>query len=404
MFDFYNKMSIRLISLLCLIFSFTEAAVQDNRDKIKDCSLSVPDKDVKLMPIAFVPNGRKYHIIYPDDKGALNVRYGHNFKLACVGNNTFAAVAPTYTEILVTCAGGNNVTYRGQRYRYGQFKCQQTPKSVLKLTGDKCQTNHSLVTVGFQTKWRHLTMLKICFDTTAKNSLYTWYAARSPYHDYHQYMKSKPSFVNSRELYGTMNVNKFYTLKEQKKTVAKILGSEEQMEKYYTDSEHSLSRGHFAARADFALYVEQYATYYYANVAPQWQVFNGKLWSQLENHTRLKLSNDSSRYVIVTGTYGVCTLEDVDGEQQPIHLDPPYRLPVPLYYWKLVYNVDDDDGTVYLGLNNPFMNITDDVYICPNTCPDGYEGNDANDGLVYCCSKEEFEKVYGELDKTLFEK
>lgn len=47
----------------------------------------------------------------------------------------------------------------------------------------------------------------------------------------------------------------------QKKTVAKILRSDELADKYIRDdSKHSLSRGHYAAKADFFFAYEQIST------------------------------------------------------------------------------------------------------------------------------------------------
>jgi len=189
------------------------------------------------------------------------------------------------------------------------------------------------------------------------------------------------------------------------------------------------------------LYALMFCTYrfYYANVAPQWQIFNGKLWADLEQSTRSKLSKNngtSNHVIVITGTYGACTLADVDDVQQPLYLDLPNKIPVPLLYWKLYYDVDTKDGIVYIGLNNPYKKIDDSVYICPNVCPDGYKGRgnrndtdktvldrdhwndtddtvldsdrrndeepDANDGLIYCCTKQSFEKAYGELDPIVY--
>jgi len=148
------------------------------------------------------------------------------------------------------------------------------------------------------------------------------------------------------------------------------------------------------------------------------------MWADLEQSTRSKLSknNGTSTHVIVTGTYDTCTLADVDDVQQPLYLDLPGSIRVPLFYWKLYYDVDAADGIVYIGLNNPYKEIDDSVYICPNICPDGYHGRgyqgrdprsnkaetgpdpepDANDGLIYCCTKKSFEEVYGKLDPIVY--
>lgn len=141
--------------------------------------------------------------------------------------------------------------------------------------------------------------------------------------------------------------------------------------------------------------------FYYANVAPQWQIFNGKLWSGLEETIRQKMNDNPSKHLIVTGTYGSCTLPDVDDVQRPLFLDFPDSIPVPLYFWKLHYDLDLDNGTVYIGLNNPYKEIDDSVYICPDVCPGEFD-NDDNDGLIYCCTKESFENAYGSLDPIVY--
>ncbi|XP_060840359.1 uncharacterized protein LOC132921380 [Rhopalosiphum padi] len=387
-----------------------------------DCLLKVADSDAPKMPIPFTSNGKRYAIIYPDAKGRLNVKSGRSFKLSC-GTSKFASDAirrEGSADALVTCVGDDELTYRGKTYRYADFRCDGMPKSELRVTGDLCQSaNYTVAAVGFQTDRAFLQLYSMCFDKSTKNSLYSWYDARAPYYDNHQKYSKRPAFINSKELYGKTDVNKKYTFKEQKKTVAQILRSDKLADKYIrNDNRHSLSRGHYTAKADFFFAYEQTATFYYANVAPQWQIFNGDMWADLEQSTRSKLDKDNgtSRHVIVTGTYDVCTLADVDDVQQPLHLDLPDSIPVPLFYWKLYYDVDAADGIVYIGLNNPYKKIDDSVYLCPNICPDGYHGRgyqdnghanddpepDANNGLIYCCTKESFEKVYGELDPIVY--
>lgn len=398
-----------------------------------DCSLWVAEKNQSKMPIPFTSNGKQYAIIYPDEKGRLHAEKGRSFKLSCA-TAKFASSElrrDDSSDALVTCVGGDVLAYRGQTYRYAAFQCDGMPKSELRVTDEVCQpANYTVAVVGFRTDRAFLRLYGMCFDKSTKNSLYTWYDARSPYYDNHQKYSKRPSFNKTKELYGNTDVNKKYTFKEQRNTVATILRSDELADKYIrNDNKHFLSRGHYAAKVDFFFAYEQTATFYYANVAPQWQIFNGDMWADLESTTRSKLSKENgTRHVIVTGTYEVCTLPDVDDIQQPLYLDLPRSIPVPLLYWKLYYDVDTEDGIVYIGLNNPYKEIDDSVYICPNTCPDGYHGRgyqgrdpqnhpsetepdrghrndpepDANDGLIYCCTKESFEDAYGKLDPIVY--
>ncbi|VVC35734.1 Extracellular Endonuclease, subunit A,DNA/RNA non-specific endonuclease [Cinara cedri] len=384
----------------------------------KDCRLSVADNAVALkMPVPFRRDDLHRHsIIYPDSDGRLRVKFLHGFKMSCTTAGKFASAdLSNVTEVLVVCAGDNSLWYLGREYAYADFVCNREPRSELTVTDETCQGDGVVVAVGFQTESAYLGAYRVCFDKATKNSLYSWYDSRSPYYDQHQSMKKRPSFVASRQLYGNTNVNKLYTVAQQRKTVAKILRSDSLANMYIkNDNNHSLSRGHYTPKADFYFGFEQSATFYYANVAPQWQSFNGYAWNHLEMWTRYRMDNSTGRRVIVTGTYGSCTLPDVDGVEQPLFLDPPTDIPVPLFYWKLYYDADAEDGMVYVGLNNPYMKIDESAYICPNLCPDGYRGNgdtsyvaaagknDENDGLIYCCSKESFEEVYGRLDPIVF--
>ena len=56
--------------------------------------------------------------------------------------------------------------------------------------------------------------------------------------------------------------------------------------------------------------------------------------------------------VVYTGTHGVAQLEDVAGEMVDIFLYPPARLPVPRFYWKVLYDPVSDAGVAVVGVNN----------------------------------------------------
>ena len=75
------------------------------------------------------------------------------------------------------------------------------------------------------------------------------------------------------------------------------------------------------------------STFYFINVAPQWQSFNGGNWVDIENAVR-DLNVDQGRELMVyTGTSGVALLDDEEGDKVEIFLYPygdgGDRLPVP---------------------------------------------------------------------------
>ena len=78
------------------------------------------------------------------------------------------------------------------------------------------------------------------------------------------------------------------------------------------------------------MHLNQDATYYFTNVAPQWQGFNAGNWLDLENAVRDFVDNRNLDLVVYTGTNGVMELDDVNGNKVPILLYPEDdRLPVP---------------------------------------------------------------------------
>ena len=71
-----------------------------------------------------------------------------------------------------------------------------------------------------------------------------------------------------------------YTQAQQKITIANVVGSN-LADKYVTNTQY-LARGHLAAKTDFIYATGQRASFYFINVAPQWQLFNGGNWNLLE--------------------------------------------------------------------------------------------------------------------------
>ena len=77
-------------------------------------------------------------------------------------------------------------------------------------------------------------------------------------------------------------------------------------------------------------------------------------------------------------------------------------IPVPKYYWKIVYDETENQGVGFLGLNDPHSkNLTETDYLCnPNVCDQigWFEENVPNKdveekGHVTCCSIEDLAKI-----------
>jgi len=94
------------------------------------------------------------------------------------------------------------------------------------------------------------------------------------------------------EEYYNFDVNHFYTRIQQQDTLEELLGSRSLAESYVEDTGDTyMVRGHLSPNADFVYYAMQDSTFFYIDVAPQWQDFNAGNWLAIENAVRHKAEN-----------------------------------------------------------------------------------------------------------------
>jgi hypothetical protein len=185
-------------------------------NQVDDCLISTQEENASKMPIPYMKNGTRLVIMYPDIDGLLNIKHDITFKLLCANSRFKHKDLNQTSEVEVKCVVDAQLLYNNRLYRYNDFECESMPKSELVVTDKKCQSNnYTVAEVGFRSDEGLIVLYKICFDLKTKNALYTWYDARVPYYDISQKYKKRPSFHKSKELYGSIDVNKKYTVKEQ---------------------------------------------------------------------------------------------------------------------------------------------------------------------------------------------
>merc|ERR1712106_810750 len=118
-------------------------------------------------------------------------------------------------------------------------------------------------------------------------------------------------------------MNKYYSKNNQVVQVKKILGTNNKMGAFQIidksrSGTHYFAKGHLSPDAAFVYNVMQDATYYFMNVAPQFQSFNNGNWKALEYNTR-ELGTQLNRDLhVITGTHGMLTYPDRNNNQTPI--------------------------------------------------------------------------------------
>lgn len=98
---------------------------------------------------------------------------------------------------------------------------------------------------------------------------------------------------------------------------------------------------------------------------------------------------------VYTGTHGVMELADVNGIMVDIYLYGGNQLPVPRFFWKIIYDSMKNEGVAVVGVNNPHLKEIDDSYIlCPplenaSILSSVYHAEDIHKGYMYACRVED---------------
>ena len=104
---------------------------------------------------------------------------------------------------------------------------------------------------------------------------------------------------------------------------------------------------------------------------------------------------------VFTGTLGQLALKSDEGRMTRIYLSKgkkPY-IPVPEFFWKMVYDLASDGAIVFIGLNNPHFvgDPRTGASICPDRCASArwffaFQSS-ITKGFLYCCLYQDFAGV-----------
>lgn len=314
------------------------------------------------------------------------------------------------------CVGGSEFLIEelgNQSYDYSDLGCNDWPmETVMEKKGVTCGPGDrgTLIEIGFavSNNLPNKVLITSCLDPTTYQSLWSRHVV--------------PKVIEQRNFYGDMpyfsddllydfqlEVYNYYTKNMQRDTIAVLVGSETLAAEYVEQSgDVYMARGHLAPKADFMYTSWQKATYHYINVQAQWQCFNGGNWVYLENGLRDFVTEKGKDFLVITGSHGVCQLDDVNANKREIHLNlerPDLaRLPVPRFYWKMVVDESEKLGVVVIGVNNPHLLDSDleSYRLCPPIkdhplLASVYHPEDVKKGIMYACSVADAQKVIPEI-------
>ncbi|XP_013185934.2 uncharacterized protein LOC106131381 [Amyelois transitella] len=352
------------------------------------------------------------YIVPTGNSGLIHLQTGEQVRVVCTGSGRTIQhpnIASTVSAGTATCVRDNLVSGAGWLNGNGAFGgliCSGHSFHDAEGTSSRCYNNNLVIRVGFIAENVFYPLYWSCFDQSRLEVLYVWYE-QNPQNAVHQTGVDRPSWI-AGSFYPGVAVNTLYTQVQQKATIASLVG-QELADKYITSTQF-LSRGHLAAKTDYIFATGQRATFYFINAAPQFQPFNAGNWNWLEQNLRARIGAAGYHTTIYTGTFGVSQLRDQNNRLVEIYLHRDAnnnpQLPVPLYYYKVVYDASRRLGTAFVSINNPYYTEAEvrALTFCTDRCRNNNAFNwlnwqpDRIDlGYSFCCSVAEFRNVVPHL-------
>ncbi|CAG9782582.1 unnamed protein product [Diatraea saccharalis] len=347
---------------------------------------------------------RNERILEPTDEyGNIDLEYGDTLTLSC--EDTGYIEHPQTKSLIATgtimCLGGNNFgndEWLNAPATFYGFRCPYPKMHLSQRTNRTCFEGNPIIEVGYRIQNQFYPVYESCFNEAGLNAIYSKYTQK-PYNSLYQTRVDRPFFIDN-DNYGGLPVESLFSPRGQKAAVSQLVGP--LVDTYITKTE-LLSRGHLAAKTDFAFAFTERATFHYVNCAPQWTGFNGGNWNTLEVDLRNHVHNARYDTIIYTGTYGVSQLLDQYGRRVDIYLTTDVNnnpvIPVPKYFYKVVYEPRTQKGIAFVGINNPYYTMSEarEMFFCKDIC----RGNSAfhwlswhpdnpSEGYTFCCSIPDF--------------
>ncbi|XP_049864932.1 uncharacterized protein LOC126366062 [Pectinophora gossypiella] len=344
--------------------------------------------------------------------GVIHLNTGEAITVSCVGNGrtiVHPQIAASVVTATATCVSGALVSGAGWLNGNGAFgglTCTAHAFHDAEYTNERCFNNFQVIRVGFYVNNVFYPKYWSCFDPNRLEVLYVWYEQNEE-HAVHQTGVDRPSWL-AGSFFPGVGINALYTQVQQKAKIAEYVGAE-LADKYVTSTQF-LARGHLTAKSDMIFATGQRSTFYFINAAPQWQPFNAGNWNWLEQNLRARIGEAGYHTTIYTGTWGVSQLRNQAGQLVDIFLhhdaNNNAQLPVPLYFYKVVYDASRRQGTAFVSINNP--HYTEAEVRALTFCTDRCRNNAAFDwlrwqpdridiGYSFCCDVDDFRRTVPHL-------
>nr|QJD55610.1 DNA/RNA non-specific endonuclease [Spodoptera litura] len=373
-----------------------------------ECILSL-NKDFNSIGPVFIRNGQ--FLETNTKQGDVTFNRSDTVLISCPKRKiVLANQTSSYETLEAHCIINSTFRVDRQILSFKDIRCNSHPWFTTQEKRETCYNGRTqMYQVGYQVRSKFYPIYEACFD---KNSVRTHFVQHriTPNSVFRQNGLKRPQFTEGT-LFGKIRMNEVYKMNSQVQALDSILGPK--LGDHYLSKTQFLSRGHLAANADYATSALIRATFHYVNTAPQWMRGNAGDWAALEEALRRRVHELGTPVIVYTGNHGMMALPDKGGRMREIFLHADlnnnFNVPVPMYFYKLVYDPSQKRASVFLTINSSFYNdsMTNSLVFCDNICDkDDYYNNfkwlrwRSNDGTFsFCCDYDQFVREVDYLPK-----
>lgn len=372
---------------------------------LSDCEINVSQDIAVPPPLILKVNQSEFLTpLWNDTSGLIRMLSGESLQIYCPnGVRNFNG-----NLIVATCLGGKSYRIGGEKYKLKDIRCTKHPWITLqpiKHSRSYCRGNE-IADIGFKLAHANqfVKTMTICHAIRNLTTFYTIYDMK-PYSVAFQKGVSRLGFIQAREFNYSTSYNKLYSRENQRRKLEEMLDGDAEtsydLDDYLDNDRFFLSRGHLGSKADFFWANQQRSTFFYVNAAPQWQSINGGNWQKVEDGIRRFVASRKINATIISGTHKVLKFPTLQGNE--FYLGEDGLLPVPQFFYKIVYDEGNSRGIVFISINNPHLeeDEVDEYLFCKNVID---EVNwislkpSLQMGFIFACDVNEFVEI---MDKGL---
>ncbi|XP_062555013.1 uncharacterized protein LOC134220073 isoform X2 [Armigeres subalbatus] len=341
----------KIVKLLRTILLF--ALIRPGRSQ---CSVNLQEHLGPLEPL-FIKDGQ----LWAPDGPALTWEAHESTIVAC---SKVKFINASNNTAYLTCVSGQDFLVDETPLNSVELQCSGRMTGEVDDTGEQCGSNGTLLKLGFDVESvGFVTYIESCYDRPDASVIFTKHIIPG-------------------------------------KAIAR---SEIQAKKFLQGGSYYLARGHLAPDADGVYRSWQWATFFYVNVAPQWQVINAGNWLVVENLSRSKAGQLQEDLVVYDGVHDVLLLPHADGQSIPITLEAA-GIRVPKWYWKIIISPVASAGIAFITNNDPFrVDMPDNELLCEDVCQQ-YGWNEVRfknftRGYTYCCTVDGLREAINDIPR-----